>query len=63
MSTEKQIPILCLESYQTNLWPLSRVLEEINRDRSPEWIEYTENDWQEGWDEWVEGNFYSRKTN
>ena len=39
-------------------WYLSDILEEINRDRSDEWIDYDETDWREGWNEWVEGEFY-----
>jgi hypothetical protein len=40
-------------------WTLDQVLEEINRDRSGAWIDYDENDWEEGWDEWCEGDFYT----
>jgi len=47
------------ESEQT--WTLQQVLAEINRDRSEHWTPYDETDWEEGWDEWVEGEFYSRK--
>jgi hypothetical protein len=54
------IPIKVLETGQIQQWPLSAVLEEINRDRSSQWTNYDESDWQEGWDEWVEGEFYSR---
>jgi len=40
-------------------WTLDEVLEEINRDRSAHWTDYDETDWKEGWNEWVEGEFYS----
>jgi len=41
-------------------WTINEMLEEINRDRSDRWIPYTEEDMVEGWDEWVEGDYYSR---
>lgn len=40
-------------------WTLEEVLYEINRDRSAAWTNYNETDWEEGWKEWVEGEFYS----
>lgn len=40
-------------------WTLEDILEEINRDRSNGWTNYDETDWKEGWNEWVEGEFYS----
>ena len=40
-------------------WTLEQVIDEINRDRSDNWTNYDETDWKEGWDEWVEGEFYS----
>ena len=40
-------------------WTLQDVLEEINKDRSDEWTDYDETDWKEGWNEWVEGEFYA----
>jgi hypothetical protein len=39
-------------------WTLDQVLAEINRDHSDEWTDYDESDWLEGWNEWVEGEFY-----
>ena len=47
-----------LEEGVTRKWSLEEVLTEINRDRSDEWSDYTEEDWQDGWDEWCEGEFY-----
>lgn len=47
-----------LEEGVTRRWSLEEVLEEVNRDRSDTWTDYTEEDWQEGWDEWCEGEFY-----
>lgn len=40
-------------------WTLDEILEEINRDHSDQWTDYDETDWEEGWNEWVEGEFYS----
>lgn len=38
---------------------LAWILKEINRDHSDEWIDYDESDWEEGWDEWCEGDCYT----
>jgi hypothetical protein len=54
------IQIKVLETGEIQQWSIHRVLEEINRDRSSRWTDYDESDWQDGWDEWVEGEFYSR---
>lgn len=40
-------------------WTIDQILNEINRDRSGDWTDYDESDWREGWNEWVEGEFYS----
>lgn len=39
-------------------WTLAQVLEHINRDRSSEWQDYDESDWQDGWNFWVEEEGY-----
>ena len=36
------------------VWDLTQVLEEINRDRSPDWTPYTKDDWNQGWDNFVD---------
>ena len=51
-----------IETGQINEWTLAQVLEEINRDRSEEWESYNEKDWREGWDFWVEGDYYNLLT-
>ena len=48
-----------LETGEIQEWSLEAILEEINRDRSEHWTDYDETDWLEGWNEWVEGEFYS----
>ena len=40
-------------------WTLEEVLKEINRDHSAEWIDYDESDWEEGWENWCEGDVYT----
>lgn len=47
------------EDGKVHNWKLSEVIDEINRDRSEDWTPYNESDWQEGWDEWVEGDVYT----
>jgi len=53
------IMIRNVETRKHEVWTIKEVLEEINRDRSPDWKDYDESDWKEGWKEWVEGEFYS----
>jgi hypothetical protein len=44
-----------METGITEEWSVSRVLEEINRDRSPEWTPYDEtDDLVSAWHHWVE---------
>ena len=47
------------EEERFEIWTLEQVLNEINRDRSEGWTDYNESDWEDGWNEWVEGEFYS----
>lgn len=49
-----------LENNQITDWTIEEMLIEINRDRSESWTNYNESDYLEGWDEWVEGEFYTR---
>lgn len=49
------------ETERVEEWTMEDVLAKINEDRSSQWTDYTEEDWKEGWDEWIEGEFYSRK--
>jgi len=48
-----------LETNQIENWSIEQILYEINRDHSPEFTEYNEKDWEEGWKEWCEGQYYS----
>lgn len=48
-----------IENDEIQEWSLNSILEEINRDRSSKWTYYNESDWKEGWNEWIEGEFYS----
>ena len=36
------------ESGEVVIWTVKQILEDINRDRSEEWIDYDETDWREG---------------
>jgi len=49
-----------LETGDIQEWSVDAMLSEINRDRGEHWLDYNEEDYLEGWDEWVEGDFYSR---
>jgi hypothetical protein len=39
-------------------WDILDVLDEINRDRSADWTDYTKGDWYDGWSEWCEADDY-----
>lgn len=47
-----------LETNQIEDWSIEQILDEINRDHSTEFTHHTEDDWEEGWEEWVEGYGY-----
>ena len=53
------IKIKIIETGEIQNWTIEQVIEEINRDRSEVWTDYTIDDWREGWFEWVDGEFYS----
>lgn len=46
-----------LETGKIFQWSIADMLVEINRDRSEGWLDYNETDWQEGWFEWVDGDY------
>ena len=50
--------ILYIEENEVHEWTIEDIITEINRDRSGKWIDYDETDWREGWNEWIEGEFY-----
>ena len=62
MNTEKRYPIRYSKEYRNQYsdgnkiyyWTIKEILEEINRDRSDEWTDYDETDWQEGLEEFTE---------
>tara|TARA_R100000664_G_scaffold33431_1_gene50525 strand:+ start:714 stop:911 length:198 start_codon:yes stop_codon:yes gene_type:complete len=39
-------------------WTVQKILNEINRDRSENWEDYTVEDWKEGWKQWCEGDIW-----
>ena len=55
MCEEKQYKIKH-DNNRVHMWTLSQVLDEINRERSGDWVNYNESDWKEGWAFWVETN-------
>ena len=36
------------ESGEVVIWTVKQILEDVNRDRSEEWTDYDETDWNEG---------------
>lgn len=51
--------VLNKETDEELLWYIEDVLDEINRDRSEKWIDYSKNDWFDGWAEWCEDDIYT----
>ncbi len=39
-------------------WDIEDVLNEINKDRSAKWTNYTKDDWFDGWASWCEDDVY-----
>lgn len=39
-------------------WTVQEIVNEINRDRSENWEDYTVEDWEEGWEQWCEGDIW-----
>jgi hypothetical protein len=39
-------------------WEILDVLDEINRDRSADWVDYSKDDWFNGWNSWCEDDDY-----
>lgn len=50
--------VKCLHTNKIEDWSIEQILDEINRDHSTEYTHHTEDDWEEGWKEWVEGYGY-----
>lgn len=51
--------VLNKETDEKLIWYIEDVLDEINRDRSEKWIDYSKNDWFDGWAEWCEDDIYT----
>jgi len=63
--TPRTIPVLYVNKEDekfgvTEQWTVEQILSYINEDRSPDWTDYTKDDWVEGWEHWVEpeGNYF-----
>jgi len=54
----KTVRVLDVEKGTSSLWAIEEVLEYINDDRSEDWTNYDENDWEEGWNEWIDDRIY-----
>jgi len=50
--------VLDLISNEELTWDILDVLDEINRDRSADWVDYTKDDWFSGWNSWCEDDDY-----
>jgi hypothetical protein len=50
--------VLDLISSEELTWDILDVLDEINRDRSADWVDYSKDDWFNGWNSWCEDDDY-----
>ena len=41
---------------QKAVWSLTKMVAEINRDRSDDWVPYDKTDWTEGWTHFINPN-------
>ena len=46
--------MLDTETNKTETWTMADMLSHINDDRNPEWVDYDENDWHNGWKHFCE---------
>jgi hypothetical protein len=46
------------ETKRFSLWPIKKVLAEVNRSCLDERSPYNSRDWKEGWKHWVKGDDY-----
>ena len=50
------IEVRNIETGEISRWNMDQVLHTINSKSA--WGDYSQTDWEEGWDRWVEGVFY-----
>lgn len=59
LDSDTKILVRDIESNKILEWTIGDILDEINRDRSSDWEDFTIEDWLDGWNDWVDGEFYS----
>jgi len=47
--------VLDISDNTQHLWSVEQMISEVNRGRSESWVDYTIDDWQDGWFEFVDG--------
>ncbi|MEQ1762124.1 MAG: hypothetical protein ABL984_03155 [Pyrinomonadaceae bacterium] len=55
---ERYFVVRNMDTKQPLIWALEQLIDEINRDRSSDWSDFTPFNWRQGWDEFVEGKGY-----
>lgn len=58
-TTKLTYKIQVIETLEIQEWTIEGMLSVINENRSSGWTDYTEEDFLEGWNEWIEGEFYA----
>jgi len=51
--------VLNKETDEELSWDIQDILDEINRDRSEKWVDYTKDDWFEGWSAFCEDDIFT----
>lgn len=52
------IKLLNTETNEIEHWTVEQMLAYINEDRNPEWVDYTGEDWRDGWSHFCDGGQY-----
>jgi hypothetical protein len=50
--------ILNLGTMEIENWTAEDIVDYVNADRNPDWLDYDVTEWREAWYEWAEGEFY-----
>lgn len=58
--TDDTFEVFHFETGVIEVWTLAMILQEINRDRSQDWLPYNETDWIEGLEGFTEYRLYKK---
>src|SRR5690349_18982177 len=55
---ERYFVVRAMDTKQPLTWAVEQLIDEINRERTGDWSDFTPFNWRQGWDEFVEGQGY-----